>query len=157
MVHVAARGFTLGRDCCVVPDDIRHPAQAVSVLSLQTWRDTSSVVTKPRHRDASLLCSKQCSRQSRQCNVMASYWIREACHEYSLCSERESKKNKKQKSKSKEKTKKEAGREKYRAAPYQEMWQTIECLPIIFFVYRGLRRRDNHNRKPSGMRIVGDE
>ena len=36
------------------------------------YRNTSSVVTKPRHRETTLYCSKQ----SRQLNDLPSYWIR---------------------------------------------------------------------------------
>ena len=58
----------------------RHPARPVPVPILQSLRDTSYVVTILRHRDATLLCSKQ----GRRCNAMASCWIRQVRHAHSM-------------------------------------------------------------------------
>ena len=50
--------------------------QPVSVPILRSQRNMSFVVTKLRHSDTTLLLL--CSKQSRQCNAMSSYWIRQA-------------------------------------------------------------------------------
>ena len=39
----------------------------------------------------------------------------------------------------------------------EQLHEVIECLRIIFLCIGDSRRKDDHNRKPSGMRIVGDE
>ena len=73
----------------------RHPAQLliVSVPVLQSKRNASSVVTKlliRLTRDTTMLCSKQ----SRQCSALSSYWVRQARHTHLACGERKNNRKK---------------------------------------------------------------
>ena len=116
-----------------LPVDIRHNQPAVLV---PLERYMLYVVTKLRHRDSALLCSKQ----SRQCNAMPSYWIRRERHTHSMEEKKQNKQSKqkiipvknnekrknKGRKKQSERTKKQTKKKgkKCRAPPYDRrcMW-----------------------------------